>query len=74
MAINQCSAIIEYIREHGSITQHEADGIGITRLPSRIFDLKKLGFTINYEWVTVPTRYGNGKTRVKRYMLEEVNG
>lgn len=73
MANNQCAAVIEYIEEHGGITQFDASAIGITRLPSRIFDLKSSGYSITFEWVTVPTRYGNKKTRVKRYMLEGQN-
>ena len=74
MANNQCAAVLEYIEKHGGITQHEASTIGITRLPSRIFDLKSSGYPITFEWITVPTRYGNKKTRVKRYMLEGQNG
>lgn len=74
MANNQCAAVLEYIEKYGGITQHEASTIGITRLPSRIFDLKSSGYPIIFEWITVPTRYGNKKTRVKRYMLEAQNG
>lgn len=74
MPKNQCAAVIEYIEKNGGITQHEASAIGITRLPSRIFDLKTSGYPITFEWITVPTRYGNRKTRVKRYMLEAQNG
>lgn len=39
------------------------------RCASRIHDLRKDGYNITDEYITVPTRYGNGKTRVKRYHM-----
>lgn len=67
--ITQKQAILEYIRTHGSITSMQAEDIGCRRLASRICDLKKDGYKIVDEWITVKTRWGNGKTEVKRYSL-----
>lgn len=72
--ITQTQAILMYLEEHGSITCREADRkLGIMRLPSRINDLKKMGYKFVGEMVKVPTRYG-GTTRVKRYRLEQEKG
>jgi hypothetical protein len=61
--------IIDYMNEHGAITSLEAiQKLGITRLASRIADVKKKGYIIIDEWAEVPTRNG-GTTRVKRYRL-----
>jgi hypothetical protein len=65
----QNQRILDYIEEHGSITQKEADRfLGVTRLPSRIFDLKDQGYNIVGEWVKVKNRFGE-PCRVKRYRL-----
>lgn len=57
--MNQCEMIVQYIRENGSITTLEAfRELGITRLASRIHDLKEAGFSIERESVKVHNRYG----------------
>jgi hypothetical protein len=69
--ISQCDKIVEYMREHGGITQLEAYlDIGCWRLASRISDLKKRGYGIRKEWVTVKNRYGES-VPVARYSLKE---
>lgn len=65
--MTQTNAVVAYITVHGSITQKEAESIGVMRLASRIHDAKRQGYHIVDSWEIVPTRYGNGKTRVKRY-------
>ena len=45
--ITQTQAILMYLEEHGSITCREADRkLGIMLLPSRINDLKKMGYKV----------------------------
>lgn len=66
---SQNQRIIEYINEFGSITQFEAlRDLGVMRLASRISDLKRLGYPVESEMVSVVNRYGE-ECRVKRYRL-----
>lgn len=65
----QNQRILDYIEEHGGITQREADDyLAITRLPSRIFDLRDEGYNIVGEWVKGKNRFGE-PVRVKRYRM-----
>ena len=67
----QNQRILEYIREHGSITPLEAQmELSVMRLASRISDLRKRGYNVSSEMVTVQNRFGE-KCRVKRYRVEE---
>lgn len=67
----QNERILKYMRDFGSITQIEAiKDLGVIRLPSRIFDLRRKGYLINSEFIQITNRYGE-KGRVKRYKLEE---
>lgn len=66
----QRERLLNYLREHGSITQLEAvNELGIMRLGARVYDLKKHGHRIISEMVQVSNRYGE-KCRVKRYTLK----
>lgn len=57
--MTQCEMIIKYIQDFGSITTFESySELGITRLPSRIHDLKNRGYEFKKEWVTKKNRYG----------------
>ena len=66
----QNQRILDYIRKHGSITQKQADTIAVRRLPSRIFDLRRLGYNIVSETVKTRNRYGE-PCRVARYKFAE---
>lgn len=68
----QCQRVVKYMRDFGSITSHEADReLGVKRLPSRIHELKKMGYAIVGEFVPVRNRYGE-TCHIKRYrMMEE---
>jgi hypothetical protein len=67
----QNERILDYIDQFGSITQLEAlRDLGVMRLASRISDLRRLGFPIKSEIITVENRYGE-KCRVKRYSYDE---
>lgn len=66
----QNQRILDYIAETGSITQLEAlSELGVMRLASRISDLKRKGYNIKSENITVMNRYGE-KCCVKRYSIE----
>lgn len=65
----QNERILKYMDKHGSITQFEAYRLGILRLASRISDMRRLGYQIEREMVTVKNQYGEN-CRVARYSLE----
>lgn len=68
---SQAQRVLEYIEKHGSITQHDAIiDLGIARLASRIWDLRKDGYNITGEMVKVKNRLGE-TCRVKRYSMKE---
>lgn len=65
----QCQRILDYMIDHGSITQLQAQKkLGVMRLGARIFELRKNGHQISSEMVKVKNRYGE-MCRVKRYRL-----
>ena len=56
---SQNERLLEYLKQHGKITQFEAIGeLGILRLASRISELKKSGENIFSSMVKVTNRYG----------------
>lgn len=66
----QAQRVLDYMDEHGSITQLQAlQEIAVMRLASRIADLKKQGYPITSEMVTVKNRYGESCS-IKRYSLQ----
>lgn len=66
----QNERILDYIAENGSITQLEAlTELGVMRLASRISDLKRKGYNIVSENVTVKNRYGE-KCCIKKYSVK----
>ena len=59
MTKSQNQRVIDYMTEHGSITQLQAlNDIGVMRLASRISDLRKSGYVIAGSMETVKNRYG----------------
>lgn len=65
----QNKRVLDYLSEHGSITQIEAlTELGIMRLASRVSDLKTLGYPITGEMVVVKNRF-NEECHVKRYRM-----
>ena len=57
--MSQCEMIIKYLNDFGSITTFESyEQLGITRLPSRIWDLKQKGYDFEEEWISKKNRYG----------------
>ena len=67
----QNDMVLDYLKKYKSITQMEAtNDLGITRLASRIADLKTAGVAIVSEFEHGKNRFGR-PTRYKRYRLEE---
>lgn len=67
----QNQRIIEYMQEHGSITQLEAlRELSVMRLASRISDLRKKGYNIVRNEVIVKNRFEE-PCRIARYALQE---
>ncbi len=65
----QNQRILDYIDRYGSITQLDAIlDLGVIRLPSRVHDLKRLGYPVVSEFVQVKNRHGE-PCRVKSYTL-----
>ena len=68
--VTQAQRVLQYMEDFGSITQLEAlNDLGVMRLASRISDLKKDGFPIRSEIVSVKNRYGE-HCNIKKYSLE----
>lgn len=56
--MTQCQRVLDRIETKGSITSMEAFEMGITRLASRVHDLRKMGINITSETVYGQNRYG----------------
>ena len=57
--MTQCDRILKYMDIFGSISTMEAfNDLGVTRLASRIHDLRRMGFAIISETKTGKNRFG----------------
>ena len=63
----QARRVLDYMREHKSITSREAMEMDIYRLAARVNDLRRDGWQIK----TIPERHNGG--RHARYELEKSN-
>ena len=68
MKNTQIRKIEDYCRSFGWITQRVAYNLGIYRLASRISDMKRLGYQIATEYVTV-LNADNTSSRIARYRV-----
>lgn len=70
MAKNQNEQVLTHLKNHkNGITSKTAfERYGITRLSGRIFELRKMGYTIETDNVTEKNRYGHPVTYA-RYRL-----
>lgn len=67
--MSQCDLILRYLNEHGTITTYESySKLFITRLPSRIWDLKQKGYEFTERWITKKNIYGR-RCQFKEYRL-----
>ena len=68
---SQVMLILNYLKDFGSITTYESyEEFGITRLPSRIYDLKQMGYEFEDETIIKKNRYGN-LISFKKYTLKK---
>jgi hypothetical protein len=71
VSMTQREAIIDYINQFGSITPMEAFAdLGITKLATRVSEMKKDGITLKHESIKCKTRLGR-TTHYTRYSFEE---
>ena len=68
MKNTQVQKIISFMQKNGSITTMEAFEMGITRLASRIFEIRLMGIDITSETVTAKNRY-NEPIHFSRYRI-----
>lgn len=69
--MSQCNRVLQHLQAYGSISQLEAmQEYGIMRLGARIYDLKKMGYSINSSRETGENRYGESISYA-RYSLAE---
>ena len=67
--MSQAMDVIEFIRDHGSITTKQAmEELGCYRLSGRIYDIRSWGIEVKKEMVTVQNRKGND-CRVAQYTI-----
>ena len=70
--MTQREAILQYIKDFGSITPMEAySDLGITKLATRISEMRKDGIEFKIEMVKSKNRYGK-PVRFAKYSLCEV--
>lgn len=70
--MSQATDVIDYIREHGSITTKQAmEDLGCYRLSGRIYDIKSFGIHVEREMVEVQNRKGE-TCRVARYTIPNI--
>lgn len=73
--MTQREAILQYIDEFGSITPMEAfHDLGITKLATRISEMRKDGMKFKIETVSVKNRYGKSVSYAKYSQAEVNNG
>jgi len=62
--------LIEYFRSNKSIDRIQALELGIGELPSRICELRKLGFKFEKGWNSYSSKFG--EYDVRKYTILEV--
>lgn len=68
---SQCQMVLVHMSKHKTITTHEAYELyGITRLPSRIYDLRETGHKIGMVWEHGVNRYGH-PVKWGKYFIEK---
>lgn len=72
MPKSQNQMVLEHLRNHKGLTTYEAyTKYGITRLPSRICDLRKQGHIISSITKVEKNRYGRKVSFVEYRLVEE---
>lgn len=69
--MSQCNRVLQHLQAYGSITPLEAmQEYGIMRLGARIYDLKKMGYSIDSSMETGKNRYGESISYARYSLLE----
>ena len=69
--MTQREAILQYIEDFGSITPMQAfSDLGITKLATRISEMRKCGMEFKIEMISTENRYGN-PVHYARYSFAE---
>lgn len=71
--MKQTQRIINYCKEHGSISAAEAERLGCHRLAARISDIKKEGYIVTTKKESSTNQYG-GTSWFARYSIREPEG
>lgn len=66
--MNQCEQLLNYMKDHGSITGMESINLGVMNYKGRIFDLRKMGFAVKTKMVTEENSQGEKKTFARYYL------
>ncbi len=67
--MKQSELILNYLHDFGTITPYQAfKDLGITKLATRISEMRKKGYEFHSEWITTTNRYGQ-EVKYKRYSL-----
>lgn len=65
--LTQCEKVIRHLRDHGSISTMEAMyEYGIARLSSRIYDLKRKGYTLRMR--ESPSKIDTAKKQILKFI------
>lgn len=67
--MTQCERIVEYMQMFGSISPLEAfRDLGITKLATRISEMRKTGMTFEQEYVKSKNRFGEDVYFMRYYL------
>lgn len=70
--MTQCDRIIEYIKMFGSISPLEAfRDLGITKLATRISEMRKTGMVFEQEYMKSKNRFGEDVYFMRYYLPKE---
>ena len=71
--MTQREAILQYIEDFGSITPMQAfSDLGITKLATRISEMRKVGYDFKIETVCTVNRYGKPVHYARYSFIDEV--
>lgn len=71
MKMTQADRIVDYINRFGSITPMQAfRDLGVTKLATRISEMRQEGVRFDQEWQTSKNRFGE-EVRYMRYWLAD---
>jgi len=72
MTMTQCERIVEYMKMFGSISPLEAfRDLGITKLATRISEMRKTGMTFEQEYVKSKNRFGEDVYFMRYFLPKE---